>query len=103
MKKLFFLACLVLFTATANASFLYQVKNLSAEEIKKLSDDELLILYNDAVVERKANEIFYGRAGFTPKEYELYKDLLKLIIRIRQEMTVRGITPPPVEEWLKSY
>ena len=101
MKKIIlFLAFLTIFTVQSFA-FLYEVKILDKAEIQKLTNDQLVDLFQSAVIERKASETFHGKSGFTPKEYESYKQLLGLVIRIRQEMVTRDLTPPPLEEWLK--
>ena len=82
-------------------AFLYEVKVLTKEEVQKLTNDQLVDVYKDAVIERKASETFHGKAGFMPKEYESFKQLLGLIIRIREEMKTRELEPPPIEDWLR--
>ena len=84
----------------ANA-FLYEVGILTTEEIEDLKDDKLLEVYTEAMIERKASETFHGRAGFAPKEYAAYKQLLGLISRIRQEMSTRELDVPPIDEWIR--
>ena len=82
-------------------AFLYEVKIPTKEELKKLNNDQLVDLYTSALIEREASETFHGKAGFTPKEYQSFKDLLGLIVRIRQEMLSRELEPPPIDQWLK--
>ena len=101
MKKMIpFVLTFCLITSLAFA-FLYEVKILSKEELKKLTNDGIVELYTSALIEREASEVFHGKAGFSPKEYENYKELLGLVIRIRQEMLDRDLQPPPIDEWLK--
>ena len=101
MKKMAAFFILFVFLSTTAFAFLYEVKILKKEELKKLSNDEIVSLYTDAQIEKTASETFHGKAGFTPKEYENFKELLGLIIRIRQEMVERDLVPPPINEWLK--
>ena len=92
---------ILLAAQTAGASFLYEVKILTKQELKKLSNDDLIELYTSTLIEREASETFHGKAGFTPKEYAQFKELLGLIVRIRQEMLSRKMETPPVDEWLR--
>jgi len=100
-KKVIVISSLFLLIATQSMAFLYVVKILTKEEIQKLNEEELLDVYIEVVIERKATETFHGKAGFTPKEYNKYKDLLSLIVKLRKEMIERKIDAPPIEEWLR--
>ena len=100
MKKLAVMV-LVLLLAVPALAFLYEVKILTPDEIKQLSDENLGNVYTDAVIEREASAIFHGKAGFNPREYKSFKDLLGFIVHIREEMVRRQITPAPVDEWLR--
>ncbi|MCA9406736.1 MAG: hypothetical protein KC684_09370, partial [Candidatus Omnitrophica bacterium] len=91
---------LTLFCAPAFA-FLYEVVIPTDEEIAAMADDKILDYYISVLIERKAAETFHGKAGFTPKEYNKFKELLGLIVVLRQEMLKREIDVPPVEEWLR--
>ena len=101
MKKIFLILPLFLMLSLPSFAFLYEVKVLTKQETQKLTNDQILDIYKDAVIERKASETFHGKAGFTPKEYQSYKELLGFIIRIREEMLSRELTPPPIEDWLR--
>ena len=103
MKKfIIFLTLLFVCTTQAMAIFnLYEIKDMTKEELAKLSKDALLDLYTNALIEKQANETFHGKAGFSPKEYDNYKILLNLIIKIRQEMINRDLEPPPIDQWIK--
>ena len=82
-------------------AFIYQVKILTKEEVKILKDSQLQEVYVDVMIEKKASETFHQRAGFAPKEYEQFKELLGMVIRLRQEMLERKMEVPPVDEWIK--
>ena len=101
MKKIFLLWFILLTFATQATAFLYEVKILSKSDIQKLTNEALLDNFKAAVIERKADETFHGKAGFTPKEYENYKALLGFIIDIREEMVKRELEPPPIVDWLR--
>lgn len=101
MKKIIIILCLFALICSPAVAFLYEVKNLSKDEIQELKNEEILEVYISTVIERKASEAFHGRAGFTPKEYNKFKDLLGLIVKLRQEMLTRQMDVPPIEEWLK--
>ena len=101
MKKLMMALVLIAFCAGSAFAFLYEVKILSKDDVKKLTNDEIVTIYTDAVIEREASKTFHGKAGFTPKEYESYKELLGFIVRLREEMASRELDPPPITDWLK--
>lgn len=101
MKKILTWVMFFVFSASIANAFLYQVPILTKEEIKKVSDQQLMDSYIEAVIERSASETFHGKAGFTPKEYNNFKDLLGFIVRLRQEMLKREMETPPVDEWLR--
>lgn len=101
MKKIIALLIMMVFLTTHAFAFLYEVKVYTKEEMQRLTTDQLIDVFKDAVIERKASETFHGKAGFTPKEYESYKKLLGLIVALREEMKVRELEPPPVEDWLR--
>ena len=101
MKKIVFIILFLLMFAGTSFAFLYEVKILNKEEIAQLKNEQLVDVYTDVLIERQASETFHGRAGFTPKEYQSYKDLLGFVVRLRQEMSNRKMEPPPVSDWLK--
>ncbi len=102
MKKilsLFFV--FLLLTSTAQA-FLYDLKILTKQEIQQLDDEALISTYAEAKIEEKTSAEFHQAAGFSnSKEYNKRKDLLRFIIYLNHEMTTRGITPDPIDVWLK--
>lgn len=101
MKKIFSVLIILCLLATPIFAAIYEVKILTDEEIRKLSDEAIVNVYTEAMIEREATKTFYAKAGFTPKEYDSYRNLLGFVVRLRKEMDSREIEPPPVEEWLK--
>jgi hypothetical protein len=102
MKRAFiFLFVMLLFCSPAFA-LLNELKTISVEEIKKLSDEDLIKYYVDAKIETNASKVFHSNAGFNNlKEYDQFKALLAYIVRLRQEIELRKLEAPPVDEWLK--
>ena len=101
MRKIFLVLALMSFLSTNAHAFLYEAKILSKEEIKVLTDQQLLDTFIAAKIEVEASKAFHGKAGFNPKEYVQFKDLLGFIVRLHQEMKSREIEIPPVDEWLR--
>lgn len=102
MKRLLILLVLISLIATPAFAFVYEVEILSKEEISKLSKDELSEIYSEAKVEEVASAEFHEAAGFSnAKDYKKRKDLLRFILNLRREMEERGITPEPIDQWLK--
>ncbi len=101
MKKVIFVFLFVAVLSTQAFAFLPEVTQVTKEEMKKYSDEELVRRYIDTVIERKAREAFHAKAGFGPKEYESFKDLLMLMVRLRQEIETRKLEVPPINDWLK--
>lgn len=101
MKKIILLTLLVVLTCSYCFAFPYEIELLTSEETSALSDEALVDIYIEAKIEVNASKIFFGRSGFTPKDYKKYKELLGYIVRVRQEMHDRDIDAPPVDEWLR--
>jgi len=101
MKKVFILLLVSLFVAQSAGAFVFQLEVKDKEGIKQLSTEQLKETYLDAIIEKKAGETFYGNSAFVPNEYRKYKNLLKYIVRLREEMSTREIEAPPYEEWLR--
>jgi len=103
MKKriIFLLLASCLFLQTQAAAFLYEYTVLTREEVKVLTDAEILSVYIEAKIELDATRAFHGEAGFTPKEYNRHKKLLNYIVTLRLEMQVREMDVPPIEQWIR--
>lgn len=91
------LSLLILFVAIPAKAFLYEVEVLSQEEVIKLSNAELLDLYTQASIERRASEAFHHGAGFQPRDYRQYRELLGFIVRLRQEIDYRHLETTAVD------
>jgi len=101
MKRVMICLCLFALVSSPAFAFLYEVKILSDKEIKDLAKEEIIAVYTEALIERKASETFHSRAGFAPKEYRKFKELLGLIVNLRLEMQKRDMDVPPIDEWLR--
>ena len=102
MKKiLIFFIVFVLSCSPAFALFNEKLETLDKEEISKLTNDGLIKAYENIVIEKKAREIFYFKAGMTPKEFNELKSILKEIIDLREEINRRELKVSDYEEILK--
>lgn len=78
-------------------AYLPNIPILDKEAIAGLTDDKLIDAYIDAVVELQANETFHKTSGFSPKEYESYKELLRYRILLLKEIDKRKLETPRVD------
>lgn len=101
MKKWLLTGLLVVLLVGPASAFLYEVKQYTYEELKELSNEEIIEVYTESIIERTASESFHGKAGFTPREYKKFKELLNLIVKCRHEMLRRELDVPPINEWLR--
>ncbi len=81
----------------SSAAFIYELKTLDKKEIAKLSDEELIDAYLEVMIEFKASSMFHETSGFTPKDYEKYKALLRYRIYLEVEMNKRELEAPDVD------
>ena len=95
-----------LLTSSLAAAFLYQIPILDKKQITQFSDETLFSTYIDVLVEIEASQAFHQTSGFTPKQYQQHKDLLKYRILLVDEIQKRGldvpgtvkiVVPPPPE------
>ncbi|MCA9401712.1 MAG: hypothetical protein KC713_08800 [Candidatus Omnitrophica bacterium] len=91
MKKLALLLCFMFLLSTSAHAFLYEdIKILTQEEVKKLSDKDLENAYLEARIEEKASSEFHRGAGFSNvKEYRKRKELLRYIYYLKKELSER--------------
>ncbi|MCA9393739.1 MAG: hypothetical protein KC900_06010 [Candidatus Omnitrophica bacterium] len=102
MKRMAVLLLLLLCWTGPCEAFLYNLRMLSEVEVSALSDEDLKSTFLEAKIEEKASAEFHRGAGFSnAKEYEKRKQLLRFIIYLHREMDKRGITPDPIDSWLK--
>lgn len=87
------ICCLLAVSAQA---FVYEVNILTKDEISKLSDAKLAEAYIDVLVEFEASKTFYQRAGFTPKEYNKHKNLVRYRVYLYLELQKRKLSIPDV-------
>ena len=86
---------MVLFlTPLSMAAFPSDVAILDKPSIVKLSDDELIDIYENTLVEIQANQSFHATSGFSPKEYKDYKALLKFRLLLLVEIHRRHLDLP---------
>lgn len=102
MKRLAAVLLLLLCWVSVGEAFLYNLKMLSETEISALTDEDLSSAFVEAKIEQKASAEFHAGAGFSNvKEYEKRKELLRYIIYLHRELDKRGITPDPIDSWLR--
>ena len=86
---------MVLFLAPLSmAAFPPDVTILDKPAIVKLSDDQLIDTYENALVEIEASRTFHATSGFSPKEYKDYKALLKFRLLLLVEVHARNLEIP---------
>ena len=91
LMLLMFLSAIPVFALTPDVTI------LPKEEIVKLSDEKLTDAYMDVVVEIDASRTFHTTSGFTPKQYQEYKGLLKYKFLLLMEIHNRNIDIPQLE------
>ncbi|MFH1360254.1 MAG: hypothetical protein ABIJ41_04355 [Candidatus Omnitrophota bacterium] len=97
MKKTIFLLLITAFLSTQAWAVQSGMKVLAKEDIEKLSDSNLLEAFTEIVVEIEASKALHNSSGFTPDDYETFKNLLRYRIRLIQEMNKRKLELPQVE------
>jgi len=86
---------MVLFlTPLSMAAFPSDVAILDKPAIVKLSDDQLIDTYENALVEIEASRSFHATSGFSPKEFKDYKALLKFRLLLLVEIHSRHLEVP---------
>lgn len=104
MKKILIAVILFVCSVSVSHAFLYDdVRFLSREEIKKLSDQELYDVYVDTRVIEKASQEFHISAGFSnPKEYKERQKLIRLLFDLRTELSTRpDLDPQKIDDNMK--
>ena len=76
------------------AEFPSDVTILDKSSITKLTDDQLLDVYENTLVEIEANRTFHATSGFSPKEYKDFKALLKFRLLLLIEVHSRNLEIP---------
>lgn len=70
-------------------------QTLDQKAVVALTDDGLKEKYIDALVEIEASKAFHSTSGFTPNEYNKYKELLKYRLLLLFEIYKRKLEIPP--------
>ena len=99
MKKMILI--LLVFTALANpawAGFTSRVTILEKPEIVKLTDEKMVDEYMNVVVELEAIRTFHATSGFSPAQYDEFRNLLKYRLMLLMEIHARNIEIPPQME-----
>ena len=96
MKKFLCLLLCGIFFSTYAFAFPIEVEILSEKQIAKLSDERLIEIYIDVIVEIEAAKTFHNVSGFQPKEIGQFKDLLRFRIMLIIEMQKRKMEVPKV-------
>lgn len=78
----------------AFAGFNSDVVLLDKPAIVKLTDDKLIDAYMDVLVELEAIKMFHTTSGFTPKQYDAYRELLKYRLKLLMEIHSRNLEIP---------
>lgn len=95
MKRILMAVCLlVLLTVPTFAAFTSNVIVLEKAEIAKLSDEKLVDTYQDVLVELEATRTFHLTAGFSTKQYDEYRAMLKFRLQLLMEIHSRNIEIP---------
>lgn len=99
-KKIFFglVLCFVFFSNTKSFAYPSAVEVLSTKEIVKLTDAALTNIYLDTIIEIEAIKIFHKTSGFSPKEYQEYKGLLRFRYELKGELQRRQLDIPSISE-----
>ena len=92
--------CLAMTLVLGNAAvaaaqgFLYSVTILDPEAVRALSDEKLLEVYVDVLVDLEASTTFSRTAGFNKNEYEKFKALIYFRVRLFNEIKRRRLEVP---------
>lgn len=87
-------AVLSLWAPWASAEYPTQVVVLDKPAIARLTDEQLIDAYEDAIVEIDASRSFHTTSGFSPKEYKNFKSLLKYRLLLLVEIHSRNLEIP---------
>ncbi len=80
--------------AGAWAAFTSNVTVLEKTEMVRLSDEKLIDAYQDVLVELEAIRAFHATSGFSPKQYDEFRGLLKYRLQLLMEIHTRNIEIP---------
>ncbi|HOY09816.1 MAG TPA: hypothetical protein PLB05_07050 [Candidatus Omnitrophota bacterium] len=81
-------------SAVAAQGFLYSVTILDQQAVRALSDEKLLEIYVDVLVDLEASTAFSRTAGFNKNEYIKFKELIYFRVRLFNEIKRRRLEVP---------
>ncbi len=81
-------------SAALAQGFLYSVPILDQEAVQSLSDEKLLEIYVDVLVDLEASTTFSRTAGFNKNEYIKFKELIYFRVRLFNEIKRRRLEVP---------
>ncbi|MFA5261404.1 MAG: hypothetical protein WC450_09265, partial [Candidatus Omnitrophota bacterium] len=73
-------------SVAAGQGFLYSVPVLDQQAVQALSDEQLLEVYVDVLVDLEASTTFSRTAGFNKNEYVKFKELIHYRVRLINEI-----------------
>ncbi len=95
MKRIIPVLCLALILVSpVFAAFENNVTILHKPEILKLDDAKLMDAYEDVLVELEAIKTFHATSGFSVKQYDEYRSLLKYRLDLLMEIHGRNLEIP---------
>ena len=97
IKKIFVSLGILSFLISPCFAFVCQMKILNKDEIRQLSDEQLVDAYIDAVAEVEACQSFHQTSGFKPQDYIQLKEILKCRLLLKQEIKKRNLQAPDVD------
>ena len=75
-------------------SFLYSVPILDQQSVQALSDEKLLEVYVDVLIDLEASTTFSRTAGFNKNDYMKFKELIRYRVRVFNEIKRRRLEVP---------
>lgn len=101
MFNAFVLAVMMLMLplSAAQAAYTSDVKILEKKEIAKLTDEQLTDTYMDAIVDVEARKGFFNRFGFTGRDLEDYRAVMKYRLLLLMEIHSRNLDIPQFERY----
>ena len=98
-KSLLVLVAFLFVISSPLPSFAYlsSIKILERKDIVKLSDEAATAAYLDVAIEVESKHLYHRTAGFTPREYQDYKDLLRYRYELKAELERRQLDIPVID------
>jgi len=93
------LALVLLPVSMAWAVYTSDLKILEKKEIVKLTDEQLTDTYMNALVDVEARKGFFNRFGFTGKDLDDYRAVLKYRMILLMEIHGRNLDIPQFERY----